>query len=74
MRIYYKALAFFLLLALALVACTGGGAGPTAPPATAPSGPETQATAAGAPAAEATQPPPSEVEPTPQKRPLKPRR
>lgn len=65
MRTTYKPLALFLLLALALAACTGGGASPTAPPATAPSQPETQATAAGVPAAEATQPPPSEVEPTP---------
>lgn len=60
-----KSLALFLVLALALVACTGGGAGPTAPPATAPSQPQTQATAAGAPAMEATQPPLSEVGPTP---------
>jgi len=65
MRTTCKPLALFLLLALALAACTGGGASPTAPPATAPAQPETPATAAAAPAAEATQPPPSEVEPTP---------
>ncbi len=64
MKTTYKPLALFFGLALALAACTGGGAGPTAPPATAPSQPEAQETA-GAPPAEATQPPPPAAEATP---------
>lgn len=62
MRTIHKPLAFFLVLVLALVACTGGGASPTAPSTTAPSQPEATT---GAPPAEAIQPSPPEVELTP---------
>lgn len=65
MSIYYRTLAFFLLLALALVACTGGGASPTAQPATAPSQPEPEATAGSVPAAQPTQASSSDVGPAP---------